>query len=80
LNIRSFINNTNNTNNINNKRNNGKYEKPILSFLELGAGALASHQQLPGSNRKSWTGFGSRQELDSGMHGSESGSGLQVEK
>jgi len=38
---------TNNTNNINNKKNITKYTKRILSFLELGAGALASHQQLP---------------------------------
>ena len=55
-------------------------QKLILSFLELGAGALASHQQLPGSTRKSWTGLSSRQELDSGMHGSESRSGSQTEQ
>jgi len=39
-----------------------------LSFLELGAGALASRQQLTSSTRKSWTGHGSRQELDSGQN------------
>jgi len=78
LNIKSCTSNTNNISN--NKRNNAKYTKPMLSFLELGAGALASHQQLPGSTRKSWTGLSSRQELDSGMHGSGSGSGLQAEQ
>jgi len=67
-NIKGFTNNTNNTNNINNTRNNAKYTKLILSFLDLGAGMLVSCQQLPGSTRKSWTGFGSRQELDSGMY------------
>jgi len=36
LNIKSFTNNTININN--NKRYNAKYTKPILSFLELGAG------------------------------------------
>jgi len=77
LNIKSF---TNNTNNINNKRNKTKYIKPILSFPELGAGALASLQQLPGSTRKPRTGLSSRQELDSGMHASEFGSGQQGEK
>jgi len=77
LNIKSF---TNNTNNMNNKRNNAKYTKPTLSFPELGAGALVSHQQLPGSTRQSQTGLSSRWELDSGMHGSESGSGSQVEQ
>ena len=41
-------------------------------------GTLASHQQLPGSTRKSHTGLSSRWELDSGMHGSESGSGSQA--
>jgi len=60
---------------MNNKRNNAKYKKPILSFLELGAGALSSQQQLPGSTGKSWTGLGSTQELKSGMHRSQSGSG-----
>ena len=39
---------------------------------------LASCQQLPGNTRKSWTGFSSRWELDSGMHRLESGSGLQA--
>jgi len=43
--------------------------------LEMGAGMLESHQQLPGSTSKSRTGLSSRRELDSGMHGSESGSG-----
>ena len=52
----------------------------ILSFSELGVGELASHQQLLGSTSKSQTGLGSGQELDSGMHGSESGSGTQVEQ
>jgi len=46
----------------------------------LGAGAMASHQQLPGSTSKSQTGLSSRQEMDSGMHGSESGSGSQAEQ
>jgi len=69
---------TNNTSNTNNKRNNAKCTKPILSFPELGAGALASCQQLPGSTRKSWTGLSTRWELDSRMHGSESGSGSQT--
>jgi len=46
-----------------------------LNFPELGAEALAFHQQLLGSTRKSWTGLSSRKELDLGMHGSESGSG-----
>jgi len=68
------------TNNINNKkRNNVKYTKPILIFPELGARALVSHQQLPGSTRKSWTGLSSKQELDAGMHGSQSGSESQAE-
>jgi len=80
LNIKNFTNNTNNTNNINSKRNNVKYTKLILRFPELGAGALASHQQLPGSTRQSRSGLGSRQDLDSGMHGSESGSRSQVEQ
>jgi len=44
----------------------------------LGAGALASCQQLPGSTRKSWTGLSTRWELGSEMHGSESGSGSQA--
>jgi len=78
LNIKSF---TNNINNINNKRNNhAKYAKPVLSSPELGARALASYQQLPGSTRKSRTELGSGQELDSGMHRWESGSGSQVEQ
>jgi len=42
----------------------------------MDAGELASHQQLPGSTRQSQTGLESRQELDSGMHGS----GSQVEQ
>jgi len=67
LNIKSF---TNNTDNINNKRNNVKYTKPIPSFPELGATSI----------RNSWTGLSSGQELDSGMHGSPSGSGSQVEQ
>jgi len=75
LNIKSFTNNTNNTNNTNSKSNKTKYTKPILSFPELGAGVLASCQQLPGSTRKSQTSLGSRQELDSGMHRQESASG-----
>jgi len=62
LNIKSF---TNNSNNNNNKSNNAKYTKLIVSFLELGARAVVSHEQLPGSTRKSQTGFSSRQELDS---------------
>ena len=66
------------TNNINNKRNKTKYTKLILSFPALGAGMLVSHQQLPGSTRKSRTGLFSKQEPDSGMHGSESGSELQT--
>jgi len=79
LNIKnSFTSNTNNTNNINNKRNNAKYTKSILSFPELRAGALASSQQLLDSTRQSQTGLSSRQELDSGMHRSESGSGSQA--
>jgi len=76
----SFTNNTTNTNDINNKRNKAKYIEPILSFPELGAGALASRQQLPGSTRQYSTGLNSGQELDSGMHGLESGSGSQVEQ
>jgi len=40
--------------------------------------ALASHQQLPDSTRKSQTGLGGRQELESGMHMLESGSGSQA--
>jgi len=50
LNIRSVTNNTNNT--TNNKTDNAKYTKPILSFLELGAGALgpaSSCQAAPGN-------------------------------
>ena len=39
-----------------------------------------SRQELPGSTRQAQTGLSSRQELDSGMHGSESGSGSQVEQ
>jgi len=70
LNIKSFINSTNN---IINKRNNVKYPKPALSFPALGA-----RRWCPGSTRQSWTGLGSRWELDSGMHGSESGSGSQA--
>ena len=80
LNIKSFTNNTNNTNNINNMRNDVKYTKPRLSFLELRAGALAPRQQMPGSTRKSQTGLGSGWEPGSGMHTSESGSGSQVEQ
>jgi len=76
LNIKIFTNNTNNTNKMNKKRNNVKHVKPILSFPELGVGALASCQQLPGSTGKSRTGLRSRWELDSGMHGLEYGSGL----
>jgi len=49
-----------------------------LIFPELSAGVLVSHQQWPGSTRKSQTGLSSRQELDSGMHQSESGSGSQA--
>jgi len=78
LNIKSFTINTNNANNINNKRNNAKYTKLLLSFPELGAGVLASCQQLPGSTRQSQIGLSSRQELDSGMHRSQSGSGSQA--
>jgi len=74
----SFTNNTNITNNINNKRNKTKYTKPILSIPELGARVLVSHQQLQGSPRKPRTGLSSRQGLDSGMHGLESGSGSQA--
>jgi len=40
--------------------------------------ALVSRQQLQGSTRKSCTGLSSRQELNSGMHGSESESGSQA--
>ena len=39
---------------------------------------VSRSQTLLGSTRKSRTGFGSRQELDSGMHGSEPGSGSQA--
>ena len=39
---------------------------------------LVSCQWLPGSTRKSQTDLSSRQELDSGIHRSESGSGLQA--
>jgi len=60
LNIKCFTNNINNTNNITNKRNTVKYTKPILSFPELGAGALAFCQQPPGSTSKSQTGLRSR--------------------
>ena len=70
----SFTNNTNNTNNVNNKRKYAKYTKLILSFPELGGGALASRQQLPGSTRQSQTGPCSGQELESGMQGLGSGS------
>jgi len=73
LNIKSFTHNTKNI-----KENKTKYTKPILSFPELGAGVLRSHQQLPGSTRQSQTGLGSRQEPNSGMHGLGSGSGLQA--
>jgi len=75
LNVKIF---SNNTNNITNKRNNAKYTKLVLNFPELGAGALVSHQLLPGSTRQSWTGLSNRQELHSGMHASESGSGSQA--
>jgi len=75
LNIKSF---TNNTNNINNKRNKGKYTKLLLSFPELGAGALVSRQQLLGSPRQFRTGLSSGWELDSEMHGLESGSGSRA--
>jgi len=68
------------TDNIDNERNKTKYTKPILIFPVLGARALASCQQLPGSTRKSQTGLRNRWQLDSGMHGSESGSGSQVEQ
>jgi len=48
LNIKSF---TTNNNNIYNNRNNVKYTKPVLSFLELGAGILSAaarqHQAVP---------------------------------
>jgi len=74
----SFTNNTNNTININITRNNAKYTKLTRSFLELGTGVPASHQQLPGSTRQSQTGLSSRQELDSEMHGLDSGSGSQA--
>jgi len=43
---------TNNANNISNKRNKTKYTKPILSFLELGAGCwspTSSCQAAPGN-------------------------------
>ena len=80
MNIKSFTNNTNITNNINNKRNKTKYTNLTLSSLVLGAGALASSQQLPGCTRKSRTGLSSRQEPDPGMRGSESGSVSQVEQ
>ena len=78
FNIKSFTHNANNTNNINNKRNNAKHTKLIRSFLELGAGALVSDQQLPGSTRKSRTHLSTRWELDSGMLGLESASGSQA--
>ena len=42
--------------------------------------ALAPHQQMPASTRQSQTSFGSGQELDPGMHRSESGSGSQAEQ
>jgi len=51
-----------------------------LSFPELGARALASLQQLPGSTRKSWTRLGGRWGLDSGTHRSGFGSGSQAEE
>jgi len=79
LNIKSFTNNTNHANNINNKRNNVKHTK-VTEFPGVGCRALASRQQLLGSTRKSRTGLPSRWELDSGMHGSESGSGSQAEQ
>jgi len=78
MNTRSFTNNTNNTNNI--ERNNVKCTKLSVSFLELGTGALASHQQLPGSTKKSRIGLSSGQDLDSWMHRLEPGSGSQVEQ
>jgi len=78
--IKIFKNNINNTNNVSNKRNNAKYTKPVLSFLKLGSRALVTHQQLPGSTRKSRTGQDSRQELDSEMHGSEYGSRSEAKK
>jgi len=53
---------------------------PDSEFTRVGCQALVSRQQLPGSTRQSQTGLGSRQELDSGMHGSESGSESQVEQ
>jgi len=54
--------------------------KTDTEFPGAGCQALASHQQLPGSTRQSQTGLGSRQELDSGMYRSESGSGPQAEQ
>jgi len=53
LNTKSLANNTNNINNKrqNDKRHNVKYTKRILSFSELGARVLASHQELLGSAR-----------------------------
>jgi len=72
----SFTTN-NNINNIDNKRNKTNI-KQIVSFQELCARVLASHQQLPGSTRRSQTGLSSRWELDSGMHGSESESGSEA--
>jgi len=44
-------------------------------FPGVGYQALMSRQQLPGSTRQSQTGLSSKQTLDSGMHGSESGPG-----
>jgi len=55
-----------------------KYTKPILSFPELGGGALASHQQLPVRHQAVLDWLSSRWELDSGMHGLGSGSGSQA--
>jgi len=45
------------TDNIINKRKKTKYTKPILSFPELGAGVLASHQWLQGRHQEvpDWT-------------------------
>ena len=54
--------------------------KMDTEFPGVGRWTLVSCQQLPGSTRKSRTGFDSKQALDSGMHRSESGSGLQAEQ
>ena len=73
LNIKSFTNSTKKTNNVSNKRNNIKYTKPILNFLELGAERwypISSYQAAPGSPKldstvgRNWTQECTDQNLD----------------